>query len=467
MPWSDGTANKPHSRCRSTRHALPTVATCQIRIPIFYIGIIILLAAASWRFKNHTLTSCPSFCLSAVMASPSPSPKPPVADHLTASPCLNYAPARNAVNPTVSTNAQTPPVNPLKRPAEIQDLASPMSPSRKRPLPDAPQLRLPPTFATSGQLAFEALVRLPMPVIVLDSLKTVVLATEAIGKLLSLDPALDEFGNEATVLERLRGQTLSQVGIDVLQDGQSVWVTWDILLDSLADEFPTNHDSGTLLPQQRNTILDVVISPKNVAKSDLDIKPSTVKKKRLQQIHAMLTITVWQFEQAQKYFTLTFTQHGAKNTTTVLKKRGGSGSQLSEESTDCKAASLPSNVNASSVLTDRWPNSSVVDASSCAVSVSSTTFPPMAPPSVLSLHSSQIVLHKMTLMKDALLENLPTPGFAMWKDRSVAVPNKGKSGQQMFKCGWLQKYLLDVAASDMMETGTDPRDLVSISTAWF
>ena len=47
-----------------------------------------------------------------------------------------------------------------------------------------------------------------MSVIVLDRLKTVLLAREAMGMLLSLDPALDEFGNEAAVLERLRGRCM-------------------------------------------------------------------------------------------------------------------------------------------------------------------------------------------------------------------------------------------------------------------
>src|SRR5207249_2563628 len=38
-----------------------------------------------------------------------------------------------------------------------------------------------------------------------------------------------------SVLEKLRGQTLAQVGIDMLQDGKPVWMPkWESFLDSVA-----------------------------------------------------------------------------------------------------------------------------------------------------------------------------------------------------------------------------------------
>jgi PAS domain-containing protein len=83
------------------------------------------------------------------------------------------------------------------------------------------QLRLPSPVA---EIAIAALQYLPMPVIVLNSLKTVVLANESICRLLGVG-AEDAEGDEYVdgglpVTERLKGKTLSQLGIDLLQDGR-------------------------------------------------------------------------------------------------------------------------------------------------------------------------------------------------------------------------------------------------------
>jgi hypothetical protein len=39
--------------------------------------------------------------------------------------------------------------------------------------------------------------------------------------------------------DRLRGQTLSQMGIDMLEHGRPVWVTWESFLDSIAEGLGT------------------------------------------------------------------------------------------------------------------------------------------------------------------------------------------------------------------------------------
>ncbi len=75
-----------------------------------------------------------------------------------------------------------------------------------------------PGHPIATELAFAALQYLPTPLIVLSSLKTVLLANEAMGRLLGLrqDDAVAEL---ESVTEVLKGQTLSQIGIDMLQDG--------------------------------------------------------------------------------------------------------------------------------------------------------------------------------------------------------------------------------------------------------
>jgi hypothetical protein len=68
------------------------------------------------------------------------------------------------------------------------------------------------------EIGLAALRNLPVPLLVLSSTKTILLANDAMGRLLGLH--LDAAsGHQGNVTDLLRGQTLSQVGVDMLQDG--------------------------------------------------------------------------------------------------------------------------------------------------------------------------------------------------------------------------------------------------------
>lgn len=92
-----------------------------------------------------------------------------------------------------------------------------------------------PTMPRAAEVALTALKYLPIPLLVLSSSKMVLLANEAMGRLLDLD-SMDEDGNEpnnedherAQSLDLLRGQTISQIGIDLYEDGQAIWVSWEV-----------------------------------------------------------------------------------------------------------------------------------------------------------------------------------------------------------------------------------------------
>lgn len=73
---------------------------------------------------------------------------------------------------------------------------------------------------------------------VLNNLKTLVMANDAMGRLLGID---DQDGDVSSddgipVSDKLKGQTLNQLGIDMLQAGRPVWVTWDAFLNSIAED---------------------------------------------------------------------------------------------------------------------------------------------------------------------------------------------------------------------------------------
>lgn len=79
-----------------------------------------------------------------------------------------------------------------------------------------------------------ALRYLPTPLLVLSSWKTVILANEAMGRLLGLDgrdqrQTRNKEGQEPLGVDFfLKGQSMSQIGIDMLQDGQRIWVSWEV-----------------------------------------------------------------------------------------------------------------------------------------------------------------------------------------------------------------------------------------------
>lgn len=92
-----------------------------------------------------------------------------------------------------------------------------------------------PKVPSAAQAALAVLQTLPTPLLVLSSSKIVILANEAIGRLLGLDTidnpqslSTDGDYEEVAALDMLRGQSLSQIGIDMIQDGQQIWVSWEV-----------------------------------------------------------------------------------------------------------------------------------------------------------------------------------------------------------------------------------------------
>ncbi|PHH83964.1 hypothetical protein CDD83_2711 [Cordyceps sp. RAO-2017] len=139
------------------------------------------------------------------------------------------------------------------------------------------------------------------------------------------------------------------------------------------------------------------------------------------QAFAKMIITVWEVEDRQTFFTLTFTntQSTAPAAAPHHARKPVARSSLLEAA-DRKSIV---NSNPSSVASSR-DSSSPSFHSPGVVTMSSSPFPPMGPPSLASHSTTPSLLQKITLMKDALLDNTQMPILAMWKDGSVAFPNK-------------------------------------------
>ncbi|KAF7561817.1 hypothetical protein G7046_g2303 [Stylonectria norvegica] len=310
--------------------------------------------------------------------------------------------------------------------------------------PSRSPFRLSMPAMSPAQLAFSALQYLPVPTIVLNNLKTVVLANEAMGRMLGLvNEETDEEDAPATI-DRLRGQTLPQIGIDMLQDGRPVWVTWEAFLDSLVEDIgvrapikdtrhqyqfsgdatPTAHTAHSSLEERRSSaarhtqdaVVEVVISRKDINKTTFNLRYKS--KESEYQVFAKMIITIWEVEDRQTFFTLTFTNTQSTPSSLANTKKSIARPSALEAA---ERKSIP-NSNPSSVASSRDSNSPSFHSPGI-VTMSSSPFPPMGPPSVASQSSSPSFLQKMLLMKDALLDNTEMPILAMWKDGSAIFPN--------------------------------------------
>ncbi|KAL0257442.1 hypothetical protein SLS55_008255 [Diplodia seriata] len=151
--------------------------------------------------------------------------------HLAAG-ASNGQPIRDAAEPQYAAQkTQMPlPVNDLSEPASYFDLHDRDPPSPGSARSEQLSIIMPPTPTTTA-MALATLQYLPVPVLVLSSLKTVVLANEAMGRLLEVDrPAGDEKDRDDvhTVTDTLHGQTMLDLGIEMLQDGSPIRISWEV-----------------------------------------------------------------------------------------------------------------------------------------------------------------------------------------------------------------------------------------------
>ncbi|KAI1105621.1 hypothetical protein F4804DRAFT_341087 [Jackrogersella minutella] len=333
-----------------------------------------------------------------------------------------------------------------------------MSPMKEKRSASASPLRLAMPFISPGQLAFSAMQFLPVPLLVLNNLKTVVLANEAMGKMLGIVGDSPQPTDDPAVLsESLRGQTLSQIGIDMVQDGKPIWISWESFLDELilemglkqatdasmsnvdsvgceaappVDGANTESSSNIVGKTAKDSAVDVVILPKN-----FDLTGVPKSKRSEYQTYAKMIISIWEIENHQTYFTLTFTSAGSSSSSSVSSKR----IRVARPST-LEAAERRSifNSNPPSLSSGRSSSSPSFGDSPCSVTVSAGTFPPMGPPSRLPQSSTPSYLQKLTIIKDALLDKTETPIFSMWVDGSAPVMNR--AARDLFICTTVGNY---------------------------
>ncbi|KAK5058910.1 hypothetical protein LTR84_011174 [Exophiala bonariae] len=303
----------------------------------------------------------------------------------------------------------------------------------------------PPPQTMATEITLAALATLPTPLLVLSSSKTVILANNAIGKLLGLAQP----DSQSTVTDLLRNQTLSQIGIDMVSDGVPVWVSWDKFLENVASGF--KHDpeedaaSGDLLPdvgsgettptathEQRrgrssnrsrtsktdDTVVDIVFSSKPTPALPRS-HPHEQPKTRNSQLRAScrMIISIW-FLNSERFYTLTFTSasnatrsshHAHPNHTASSQRTTSSHSSRSSHSSQSQTpASSTSNSQTNSPAEDAVGG----------------TFLPAGSPAACLPPPTVGDFQKIVKMKNAMLNAIDIPLVTVWRDQSVVFPNQ-------------------------------------------
>ena len=331
-------------------------------------------------------------------------------------------------------------------------------------------IKIPPSQA-SADIAFTALQYLPMPVLVLASSKSIVLANEAMGRLLGID-VLDEqegddVGNEGldtrqvkSATDILYGCTLSQLGLDLLSGGNAVFVAWEDFLETLVDDasraqcsttqLNTYHGRGleqettpTISSHNRSvsrssvkasvtvgsktevhdSVVEVLFSTHRDSKTGL---PLASRQDVSSHVQAQMLISTWATEEEQ-YFTLTFTASSTqgppadnhKPTSRTVTRAPTSNTMNSGLSS---ASSSSSGHYRSSHTASTNPTSVPSHVTSPRLPLA-MEFPPRGPP-VKSSAAAPTMFSKTQRLKDAILNSMDIPAFALWKDESFGIPNK-------------------------------------------
>ena len=332
---------------------------------------------------------------------------------------------------------------------------------------DIPRLR------STADAAFAALQYLPTPLMVLSSSKAIVLANGAMGRLLGLDSleGISEENHESgPVTDMLMGQSLTQIGVDMVQDGQPIWVSWEKFLDELADEMDTNapqakenmahkgqesakrevttvavasskhHNSasvraGKKQPSSRirsralvhDAVVNVVLNSQYINAGSRSSSRSPASSNSDTHTDAKMIISIWTMDD-QRYFTLTFT-----STSNVLmpSTRSHHPRAISRSSThgtlSPPSLSTPSSPTSPNYCSSCGSTQGTNLTTPTGIPLSVSPFPPLGAPGKSHVALSPAVLQKTSRMKDAIINAMEIPVLAMWKDESLAIPNKAAS----------------------------------------
>lgn len=308
-------------------------------------------------------------------------------------------------------------------------LSSPTSVPSRPPSIDMSRLNLPNTALTALQF-------LPMPTIVLSSLKTVLIANEAMGRLLKVNSRHKSIA-ESRQIERgadvLVGQSISKLNIEMMSGPNPVYLDWESFLEEIGQEdvtTPMSPEDGDVTPTNpfasnlsRSVVTDISVdirfSPlKCLAALKVTSAEAPVRSSE-PDIMAHMIVSSWWTDDS-RYYTLTFARAQneyapkapAKVTRSVRNPTLHSPTMSSASSDSSSSAGRHSNTTSQSSSNIFSP------------ATTDSTFPSYALPTKSNVAMASETTRKITTLRGALLNAMNLPCFAIWKDESVGVPNE-------------------------------------------
>lgn len=192
--------------------------------------------------------------------------------------------------------------------------------------------------------------------------------------------------------------------------------------------------------------VEVVVSPLSRGPGGI-VSKSETKNPYSAAFQATCIISIWRIEDTQ-YFTLTFTS--ATSTQPVSSAR--SSSRVVNRTHTGLHPKKSHSSGSSSSSGPRSGSSSASVSKAATPTMQQPIFPPRGPPLQGSLDTSQAsIFQKATQLKDAILNSINMPAYAMWKDEGFGIPNNA---------------LLRLLPKDAVYTPGDQRAFLSLFKVW-
>ena len=170
-------------------------------------------------------------------------------------------------------------------------------------------------------------------------------------------------------------------------------------------------------------VVNVVLSTQPIQSNTI---ASEVKQRALSlenQVQADMIISIWTLHK-QRYFTLSFASvPSGDSPSTATQSQTVSTTPKRLALSPMSSASAPSS-NGSGTYSNSGVRSSATVTSPSSIPLSLAPFPLAGPESRSNVASTPSLLQKVTRLKDGMLDAMEIPIFAMWKDMSLAFPNK-------------------------------------------
>lgn len=194
----------------------------------------------------------------------------------------------------------------------------------------------------------------------------------------------------------------------------------------------------------RDAAVDVIITSQYLGKSAAN--PTTGRTSRNSMsdgpIQAKMIISIWTIDN-QRYYTLSFTSAPNAPSSPSFVSVKPSGRVVPQAAlTPSSSISNPASSNGSS----DYINYAAGTSPHALTFQPMAPFPPLGPPTRSNISAPPSVLQKTIRLKDAILNSMEVPAFAMWKDETMAFPNRALIKLMERQCDQVPDEIHDLLA---------------------